>query len=231
MKPILLLLILCLAATVVKAQPAENWDQTKLMGQRLIHTDHLRGSPFLFDDWIDGDVVLTNGDVLTGIPLKYDAYRDELLTYNKVYFTVLKIEKATVKSFHFVNMGQDWYFEQRYFDGLLKGDRFFRVLYDGDVDLLQLFKTEKVNTSVYKDESGVSKNEEFVPVQRYFMYSEKAGFSPVSLRKKSLMRRIGKDDLKLARQLVRQNNIAFGSAAEFVRALALLQTNSIQLHF
>ncbi len=231
MKPTLLILIFYFFCPLLtKAQLADNWDAVKLMSQRVISTDRLRGSPYLFNDWLEGTIVLTNGEKLDGISLKYDALHDELLTYTEASYTVVKIEKASIKSFQIQNFGEDWLFEQRYFNGLAKGKRFFRVLRKGEVELLYQYKVDMENTSVYKDESGVSRNQVFVARQRYFLYSPSTGFSPFRLKRKSLLRRIGKEDLPRARQLLRQNHIATDNPQSFARALELLEADHIKLH-
>jgi hypothetical protein len=231
MKQTLVILLLWFSSVaLVKAQPSKTWDDVKLMGQRIIITSRLRGSPYLFDDWRMGTVVLTNGDRLDGIPLKYNALYDELLTYNEAGFTVVKIEKASIQSFQIQHLGEDWLFEQRYFDGLVKGNHFFRVLYTGKVEFLYQYRVDIENTSVYKDGSGVPNNQEFVARERCFLYSPSTGYSPFRLKRKSLLRRIGKEDLPRARLLLRQNHLIVGNPESFASALELLETNHIQLH-
>lgn len=230
MKKILFLLFWVLGAGWASAQPDTGWDQAKLMAQRYVSNDNIQGTPFVYDQWIDGTVYLTSGDSISGIPLKFDAERGELISYNKIYYALVTIEKSAVSAFRFHLAGEVYYFEKRWFGGLEKGDRFFRVFGKGEVDLLSLYRIERVNTSLYRDESGIMRNQEFASTVRYFLKNDRSDFFPTNLKRKSLYRRIGKDDRREARQVIRQNNITFGLAHEYARALSLLETAGIKLH-
>ena len=231
MKNTILILLLFFAFTSIQGQPKENWDQEKLMGQRYTFVEQLRGSPFLFDDWISGTVTLTSGEVIENVPLKYNAYFDELLTYNPVYFTIMQLDKYTVHRFEFDLFGEHWLFEKRFFPGLSKGDRFFRILHKGKTDLLCFYKVNLLNTSPYKDENDILKNQEFFSGYRYFLFQPESDFTSVRLRKKSLLRYVGKTDLKEARQLLRKSSVELKDVAGFASAMQLLEENGVDLIF
>lgn len=41
--------------------------------------NHMKGSPFLFEDWVKGTVKLTNGIVYENVSLMYDQVKDQLI--------------------------------------------------------------------------------------------------------------------------------------------------------
>ena len=231
MKNTIVTLFLVFIAGSLLSQPVVNMDHPKLMGQRYVNKVRIKGSPFLFDDWINGRISLTSGERVDSVPLKFDAYRNELMSYDKGTFTILTVEKAAVHSFEFDFKGEHYLFEQRFFDGLLKGNRYFRVLFHGDADLLCFYKVDILNTSIYTDENGITKNQEYVPGKRYFLYTPRSGYSPGNLKRNSFLRFISKTDRKVVRSLLRQHHLVLGSEAEFIRALDILQQNKIKLHF
>ena len=231
MKNTILIILLFFVALTLQAQPKENWDQEKLTGQRYAYHEQLRGSPFLFDDWINGTVTLISGEVIEDVPIKYNAYLDELITYNPVYFTIVKLDKYTLHRFEFDLFGEHWLFEKRFFPGFPKGDRFFRILHEGQTDLLCFYKVSLLNTSPYKDENNILKNQEFFSGYRYFLFQPESDFTSVRLRRKSLLRYVGKADMKEARQLIRKGNLELKDVAGFSSAMQFFEENMIGLNF
>jgi hypothetical protein len=231
MKLFFIILVFSFFATFSKAQSGTNEGKVKLMGQRAVSPARMHGTPFLFSDWVKGSVVLTDGENSEEIPLQYDALHDELLTYDKNSFSTIKIEKATLQSFRVTFFGEDWFFEQRRFDALVPENRFFRVLFKGEIELLCYYKADITVVSPYKDTDNIMKNQEYAASQHYFLYSRASGYSPVRLKRKSLLRRVVKENQALARQVLRQNHIEITGYQSFARALELFDANHVKLKF
>ena len=58
----------------------------------------VKGSPFLSDEWMDGEVRLTNGQKFDDLQLKYDVYRDEIIVRRRDGAEVIP-DKHTIVSF------------------------------------------------------------------------------------------------------------------------------------
>lgn len=226
-----LLVALVFISIGAHAQPTENWDSEKIIGQRYYLNARYQGSPYLFDGWQKGTIRFTSGQELSGVMLKYDGYKDELVYINELYQAMIQVEKPAVESFSFNDQGKEYYFERRYFDGMGMGERYFQVLHKGNVDLLCLRKIELIGTSVYKDANGVAKNMEYVQSFRYFLAKKEGGYQATSLRKKSLLKYFTGAQKKRVTQLMRTNHIRFKTEEGFARALSILENNNIKLDF
>ena len=212
------------------AQLEKGWDQEKIMGKRYFMHERFAGSSFFIDDWIDGTVTLLSGNIISDLPIKYDGYNDELVSYNELYYTMVFVEKSAVVSFELEHLGEKYYFEKRYFDGLFDGDRFFQVYYDGEVDLLCFRQIELINCSPYRDKSNMLRNQEYDPNDRFFLYDEENGYRPVSLKKKSLLRYVSKMQKKEAKQLLRTNNLNLKTPEDYARAIRVFKDHEIEVN-
>ena len=229
---IVFLLILVGSVFATFAQPTKNWDQEKIMARRYVIHERFQGSPYLTDDWVHGEVTFSSGETQGDLPIKYDGYIDELISFNKLYSTMILIEKSTIKSFEFSFQGKDYYFERRYFNSLLKkGDRFFQVYHKGDVDLLCFREVKLSTTSLYWDTSGNMKNKEYKATPRFFLYKKGEGYHWTNLKKKSLIKYFSGKQRKQVNQLMRKNHVHFKSPEEFANALSILEVNNIDLEF
>lgn len=227
----ILLVTLTFLSTMAFAQPSKGWDQEKIIGKQYYLPGAYHGSPYLIQGWRKGTICFSSGQKISGLNLKYDGLNDELVYVNELYHTMVQIEKSTVDNFYFSDQGISYYFERRYFDGFLKGDRYFQVFHKGDVDLLGSFRVELINTTVYKDASGNTKNMEYLDAFRYFLYRDGEGYHSTSLRKKSLLKYFSKAKRREVNRLMRVNHIQFKTPEEFSRALSILEANNINLEF
>jgi hypothetical protein len=56
-----------------------------------------KGAQF-FNDWANGEIILANGDLITGLRLSYEKYRDQLLFQNEDFISCV-ICKTCIKAF------------------------------------------------------------------------------------------------------------------------------------
>lgn len=228
---IVLFFVLLVLSFKISAQPPKNWDQEKIMGRRYVLHERYKGSPYLNKDWVLGQITFNSGEKRNQMPIKYDGFHDELITYSKLNSSLIQIEKSTIKSFKFTMQGNEYYFERRFFTNFLKDeDRFFQVFYDGNVDLLCYRKIELTTTSLYWDASGNMKHKEFRKYYKYFLFKEGKGYRLTNLRKESLLRYFSGTQKKQVKQLIRKNHIHFDTPEEFARALSVLEENGIQIN-
>lgn len=213
------------------AQPESNWDQEKIIAKRYPRETKLEGSVFLIDDWADATVTLKSGEILKNLPVKYNGYEDQLISYNELYYTLIEVEKETVSSFEFDYMGSNYYFELRNFGNNEKKDpRFFQVYYDGQVDVLCYRRVALVGSSIYYDMSGIRRNQKYQTGYRYFLFNEEGGYHPVSLNRRSLLRYVSKDQKRQVKRLLRQNNVLIRTPEGYARAVSILEDNEIKIN-
>ncbi len=207
----------------VMAQPQTDWDKEKIIAKQFLRDPYLDGSSFIFDDWVNGTIALKSGEILEDVPVKYNGYHDELISYNDLYYITIQIEKETVHSFEYELLGNRNYFELRNFGDEDKLNlQYFQVYYEGDIDFVCRPIIKKINCSPYRDITGISRNEEFQNDFRFFFYTDEEGFFPVKLRRKSLFRYLQKDQKREVKRLLRQNNFDLKIHWDLLRQLNYL---------
>ena len=104
-----LLLLLGLPGTIVAQQknPVEKQQIVNAVGQEstlgTVQTfneryEGIKGSPFLTDEWTDGQVHMHNGQVFDQLQVKYNLYRDEIIVKRRDGAEVIP-DKKTIRSF------------------------------------------------------------------------------------------------------------------------------------
>lgn len=108
-----LAIFMLISGLTVSAQTRENSNLTRDSFESLVSADEIstivynnryegiRGTPFLFDDWILGELVLTDNH-FNEVEIKYDMMEDNVLIMNSSGIAIYP-NKSIVKSFHFSN--------------------------------------------------------------------------------------------------------------------------------
>ncbi len=109
-----LAILMLFSGFTISAQTRENSNLTRDSFESIISADEnstivynnryegIRGTPFLFADWIPGELVLTNNKRFDEIEIKYDMMEDNVLIMNSSGIPIYP-NKNIVKSFHFRN--------------------------------------------------------------------------------------------------------------------------------
>lgn len=125
----------------------------------------IKGSPFLTENWAQGNVKFVNGRVLTNIALKYDQVKDELLFKGKdneeYYFSDL------ISEFDISYAKTQGDVKQRFINGFtpsknLTEKSFYEVLVDGKVRLLKRSNKTITETKEYNAATTVKEINENV---------------------------------------------------------------------
>ena len=90
------LLLLPLFVIGKSNSPMEN---VKLTGRSYNYPIGLEGTPYLFDDWKIGNLLLENGKVAGGVKVKVNIINNDLVFYNEELKRVFTIDKETIKNF------------------------------------------------------------------------------------------------------------------------------------
>lgn len=153
MKQILALtLLLLLSVTILSAQTEEKNNQTRDSFESLVKlgVDNsiiynntyagVKGSPFLFDYWSIGELVLIKDNSYIDVKMKYDMVEDNVLVQNNSGKSIYPT-KAIVKSFHLMDSSGHTYNYINialadYSSNLIENSGFVELLYDGTNDLI-----------------------------------------------------------------------------------------------
>ncbi len=66
-----------------------------------LYTGDLQPDTYVNPDWIEGDLLLETGDKISNVFLRYNGLTDELFWREPVLNNVIKLDKESVRGFHF----------------------------------------------------------------------------------------------------------------------------------
>ena len=151
----------------------------------------IEGDPYYFSRQFENGSLTINGITYPEVPLLYDVYRDQVITFHPVFKQKILIKPEKIGGFRLANAAQF-----RYFPGneshLRDGNGIYEVLGEGDyIALSKRFKTTKSTREISKyDEVYLEKsdyflwkNGEFIQVGKESKVLEVLGLEKKEVRK------------------------------------------------
>jgi len=210
----------------------QNWDSQKIKGVRHIAYPTYTGFPFLNDVWVLGQIEFNNGEIADSLYLRYSAFKDELLYYNKTLTSQIVIDKASIKGFSFTETnGSIRNFRKQFYDGYMKGDRYFEVLSKGETDLLVYRKRILTTTTPYKDEQQILKDQEYTNSYQYYFYTPDKGFTLVRPNLNAFLDDFNEADQKSVKKLIRKNRVRISDEESLVLAWKIVENAGYKIYF
>ena len=222
-----------LAANKLEAQEEvpKNWNAEKIRGNRFLPDATYLGTPFIFENFLNGKIELEDGTMIENLRLKYNNYRDELICYNSAISTQIVVDKISVNSFTLTDeKGINHIFRKQFYNGLMPGDRYFEILSEGDIALLVYRKILLLSCPVY-GEIGKEKNMSYQEAFSYYFYQVKKGFELVRPEKKSLLSKFDASNQKWVKKLLQQNKISVNDETGFVKGWNLIKESGVTVNF
>lgn len=205
--------------------------QGKLQGE-IYHLNVIRNANyFLQKDWVEGTIVLKDGDLFEGIRMRYMAYGDELVAYNDNNYSLFIVDKSTVKQFTLKESSGYSGFIQRKFitlDSLYlhQSKTYFEELFSGSVKLLAFHLIEETTVRPYKDAYGNLSDTEFNSETLYYILSDNKGLSKIKLRNRSLIKLYPEYKKEIRKQL-RKNRINIYNESSAIQACDVLDETGL----
>jgi hypothetical protein len=228
----ILYILMLLNLLLVKTLPAQeelpkNWNSEKIKGARFIPYATYLGNPFLSDGFLPGTIEMSDGKTVGGLQLRYSSYQDELIYYNTDVSTQIIVDKVSLKGFSLTDeRGVKHTFRQQSYDGPMPGNRFFELLSEGDVSLLVHRKVLLLTCPIY-GEVGKEKNTSYQEAYNYFLYNKEKGYKLIKITRNALLSLFDSSNQKLAKKILRKNNVSISDENSFVKAWNLLKENTI----
>lgn len=184
MKPYHILLVilqmsimLCTSTYLVNAAShdlPEGFSRDRLSGEIITPDINFIGSPFLFDNWSPGSVVLYNGAQIGGQFLMYNGFTDDLLWLHPATHQTIRVDKGLLERFSLQEPGSDRLltlerlelhtFAQR------QGNMVFaQVLYHGGIQLLVRHRVKKTGTRFERTAEGRTLRDELVYAPDHYL--------------------------------------------------------------
>ncbi|WP_319501128.1 hypothetical protein [uncultured Draconibacterium sp.] len=200
--------------------------QGKMLGEVLTLSAEVN-SYFLYpSDWVPGSVKFVNGNVFENLQLRYQAYTDELISYNDNGRFLYLVEKELVESFSFQDGPKTRKFVRLTKNNNQQTNMYLEELYKGAVSLMVNWYIYEQSVSPYKDRNGVLRAVEYKLNKDYYLYTEQDGLTKIRLNRAALLSRFPENQ-KQIRKLLRQDKIRVNSELSMVNALRLLNENNI----
>ncbi len=232
-KKIQLVLMMVVAAFGSLAQTSLlNWEalgensnrlEGKLTGLSYRIPPLANSTHFLQDSWIDGEILLEDGDLFDSVRIRYLAFYDELVAYNPNLKQLFIVDKEKVSSFTFNYPQGQQKFVKLYFDAFVDaGYRYFDVKYQGTRWLVAFHYIYEEKTSVYRDAYGKLRDTRLKPKKTYFMYfPEQEQFRRVQEKRRWFVK-LFPDHKREVRRIFRKNNLRRFDEKQMVQAFQLL---------
>jgi len=234
---IIQILFLFLACSFTKtgcAQETMNikWGHEKIKGTRQLPYAAYMGFPFLNNNWAPGKIEFADGEIADSLYLRYSSFKDELIYYNKHIPAQIVIDKESLKGFSFVDdAGKTRIFREQYYDGYMKGERYFEVLSDGETDLLVYRKVSLGTTLPYKDAKGILTDLAYTNDYQFYFYAPANGYTSVRPNWPSLIAKFEKTDQKPIKKLLRKNRIRVSDEESFILAWKVIEKEGYKVAF
>jgi hypothetical protein len=178
---------------------------------------------FYHDKWMNGDVLMEDGDLYKNLHLRYLAFGDQLAAYNSNLHQMFIIDKKKVSRFTIRHDWEEQKFVKVYHHAGISGqDRFFEIMYEGNRCFLVFHQIVEEKTGIYRNEYGKLRDTELKNRETWFMYDPVSGkFNYLYKSRRSLLRHFP-DNKKDIRRIFRRNHLYRFDELEMVHAFRLL---------
>lgn len=178
----------------------------------------IEGHPFYYSRQFENGSLQINGITYPQVPLLYDSYRDQVLTFHPIYNQKILINPEKVDQFRLANGDRFRFFEgnQGYLYHL---NGLYKVLNDGEV--LALVKEYKTT----KDKNDISKyTDVFVDKTEYFIWKEGTFFKVNKANQIPDILDVSKKEFKKG---MKNKGVRFKSAPEEYLSIAISEAEKL----
>jgi len=230
---ILVIFSLSISVSVFSQIPlTKKWDTEKIRGERNLPHPSFEGFPYLNRTWVIGKIEFNDGEVSDSLDFRYSSFKDELVYFNREISAQIVVDKASLKGFSYVDsIGISHIFRRQYFDGFAKGNRYFEVLSDADIDLLVYRKVKLSAVSPYKSVAGILRDQAYTTEYQYYFYSPTNGYTLVRPTLSGLLSKFDHTSQRPIKKLLRKNRIRISDEDSFVLAWKCVDKVGFQLIF
>lgn len=184
-----------------------NNDLTKLTGFRYNYDTHSSAHYFFQPDWYPGTLLTREGEIYAGIRMRYDAFNDELVAYNENIKGLFVVDDFRVSEFTIRNpQAGDQLFRRLSVMAMGQKERYYEVLYEGNITLLRRNRIIEKKTSLYKNRYGKLDNRGYALVQVSFIIAPDNTIQRIFPGRRSVVN-LFPDRRKEIRRILRENHI------------------------
>lgn len=142
------------------------------------YTD-IKGTPYLFEDWVEGSVKLKSGKAFDGVKLKYDQVADELMFLDQAGKEMLFVEPVV----EFTMDKKTFRIGYPATDGA-SPESYYEVLVEGKTELLKRTSKKVIEEAAY---NAATKVKTIRSNESYYVTASNLSLTKVKKDKKSLL--------------------------------------------
>lgn len=205
----------------IELTTASNSVNYKLPGKQFFPVYVPLGSEFFDEAWREGYVVLENGDRYENLNLKYNTFKDELITINDRTRVMVLLDKDAISEFGFYSATKNQRFVKMYFNKVPSGDHYFMTQHDGSLKYAIWYRTQDVATTPYRDKNGYLQMSEFEMSLNHYVCFPDNDFKKFKLNRRSLVL-LFPDQKKEIRRMLRKERNRVKTISEATRAIEII---------
>jgi len=178
---------------------------------------------FLHEKFMDGDVLMEDGDLFRNLHLRYLALGDQLAAYNSNLHQMFLVDKKKVSRFTVRNDWGDQKFVKVHLNAGISGqDRFFEIKYEGNRWFLVFHQIIEEKTGIYRNEHGKLRDTILKLRKTYFMYDPATERFRYLYNSRRSFVRLFPENKREVRRLFRRNRLYQFDELEMVHAFKIL---------
>jgi hypothetical protein len=178
---------------------------------------------FLHDRFMEGDVLMEDGDLYNNLHLRYLAFGDQLAVYNSNLHQMFLVDKKKVSRFTIKNeRGEQKFVKVTLNTGISGQERFFEIKYEGNRWFLVFHQIVEEKTGIYRNEHGKLRDTILKLRKTYFMYDPVTQKFRYLHNRSSSFVRLFPENKREVRRLFRRNRLYRFDELEMVQAFRIL---------
>lgn len=185
------------------------------------------GTPYLFENWKSGELVMSDGKVKEGVSIKYNVHEEQVEVSNNNQ--TLALFPSSIKEFTIFNHDENgrrvsYQFRNGFDINSYSKDDFFQVLYDGEHKLLAKLESQLVEGSG-GSYGRTDRGAFFQQSKDYYVVKPDGEAEKIKLNRRNLIKAF--PDMKQEiKTIEKQNNLDLNSEAGVAALLRQLESQS-----
>lgn len=196
-----------------------NGEKVNIQGVLYQAPLNFEGLPYLFTDWVNGNLSLEEGKTVYNVKLKFNILNGSLIFYHDFLRKLYTVDANTVKSFTLKSNSPDSLYFEKYnnkdFGFKLKTNDFVEVLHQGEI------KFYIKHTATISTANELNSKDKIFPKKRYFIHTNEF-ISDVKPSIKSVTKVFG-NQKRVYRQLASKNHLKNKSLTDISKLLSLIE--------
>lgn len=198
----------------------------KLTGDFFFENTHYIGEQYFNKDWAEGDILLSNGLLVTNKSLKYNGLKDELIWLNSSNFGKFRLDRSSVSEFWLKDIsGLTSHFKRinvRDSSFTHQSDIFAEVKAEGKYSLYIQRKVIIVGSEVVKLEKGMYSFDDLKITPRYYIKFPSNQYAMLTkLRRKAILKLFPENKGTVVK-IIKENRLKVRVESDFVRLIELM---------